>query len=194
MDQFLHFIPSAAASPYAFGAYAVSAALFFLVGAKLKTVRSVLKVIDHVPESDRRHTIESITNSVIPDHISADEWIRSNRNRAIFQLTGVALFLVAAIAIIDVVVGSGGPGPPPPETQALAEAQSFLGKLDDKDYRSAFDSMADIFRQTFRLQDWLMASETYRTPLGKAAGRTYVESSAGQQPYGGRQYNCHRSA
>ena len=188
MNGFLKLIPGAVANPYAYGAYAIAAALFVLVGARLRSVRVVLREIRHVPEEDRRHVIESVTNSIIPETITAAEWVRSNRNRSIFQLLAVVVLLGAAIITIAI-LSPNTIKPAPPEKEAAAEAEAFLAKLDAGDYSGAYSRMAGDFRQTFPLDKWLTASATYRTPLGAATARKNAEASASEQSFGGRPFN-----
>lgn len=191
MDEFLKFIPAAATSPYAYGVYAICAALFVLIGSRLRTVQTVLRRIEQVPTEDRRHVIESITNSVIPSTITAEQWIRNNRNRGVFQLAGVVAILVTALATIDILHVGVDVDPPPPESQADAESKTFLSKLDAGNYSGAYLQMSADFRQTFPLQKWLSASQTFRAPLGAKANRVEVNSGAGEQAFGGRQFNVH---
>ena len=188
MNAFLKLIPEAVVNPYAYGAYAIAAVLFVLVGARLRTVRVVLREIGHVPEADRRHVIESITNSVIPETITAAEWVRSNRNRSIFQLLAVFLLLGATISTIAI-LRPPTTTPPPPEKEAAAEAQAFPAILDGGDYSSAYARMSSHFRNTFSLDKWLTASTTYRTPLGLATARKNADASATEQSLGGRPLN-----
>jgi Protein of unknown function (DUF4019) len=191
LNDFLKFIPAAATSPYAYGVYAICAALFVLVGSRLRTVQTVLKRIARVPTEDRRHVIESVTNSVIPDTITADPWIRNNRNRALFQLAAVVAILAAALATIDILRVGIDLKPPPTESQAAEESKAFLSKLDAGNYSGAYYQMSNDFRQTFPLQRWLSASETFRAPLGAQTNRIDASSGAGEQAFGGRELNLH---
>ena len=189
-SEFLRLIPSAAQSPFAFAAYAICAALFVFVGARLRRIRLALRQIKHVPEGDRRRVIEAITQSVIPDSITADQWIRSNRNRYIFELGAVVALLAAAIAVIALLRGTVSTATkPPPTAEAIAEAHRFLEHLDSGDYSAAYQSMGEQFRSTFPLDRWLTLSARYRAPLGAMQNRADADSEAGQQTFAGQSFN-----
>jgi hypothetical protein len=175
MRDFLQAIPAAASSGYALVAYAICAALFVLAGAKLRTVRAVLKAIALVPEGDRKHVIESITGSVIPEKISADDWIRHNRERWIFLLVATALILLAAIASIAA-MQPARPGKPPSADEARQAALAWLAKSDLGSYKVTYAEMDESFRESYSIEWWLQASERYRTPLGRVEQR--VEATA----------------
>ena len=189
MKDFLGLIPQAATSPYAFAAYAICATLFVLVGARLRTVRSVLKELKQVPKEDRRRVIESVTNSVIPSSITAEEWIRSNRNRSLFQLGAIVVLLGSAISVIAILGAGNTIKPPPPEALAAVEAHAFLAKLDAGDYAGAYQQMADEFKPSYPLQRWLTTSSIYRAPLGSTINRIDVNSAPGQSAFRGKNYN-----
>jgi hypothetical protein len=176
MNEFLASIPAAAASPYALVAYAIAAVLFLLGGARLRTVQTVLKAIASVPPGDRKHVIESITGSVIPDRISAEQWIRHNRNRWVFLLIGTALILLTTLGTIAA-MNPSGPGKAPDSEGARDVAKSWLAKMDAEQYHVAFDDMFVGFRQAHTLEWWVDASQTYRRPLGRVEFRQEANSA-----------------
>lgn len=180
MNEFLRAIPAAATSPYALAAYAIAAVLFLLAGAHLKTVRSVLKAISNVPPSDRRGLIESITGSVIPEKITANEWIRNNRNRWIFLLVATTIILFSTIGIIALYQPSIEPGPQPTEESARAEANAWLRKTDSGDIDGAYAAMFNGFRKNHSQDEWLERFAMYRSPLGKVESRKIASSTPSQ--------------
>jgi hypothetical protein len=180
MNEFISAISMAATSPYALVAYAIAAILFLWGGARLRTVQTVLKAIASVPPSDRKHVIESITNSVIPDTISAEEWIRHNKSRSIFLLIGTAMVLTASLGAIAIINPSPGPGEPPPSEATREVASSWLKKMDAGEYNAAFEETFIGFRKAHSLEWWLKASHTYREPLGNVESRMEANSSSSE--------------
>src|SRR5262245_53161380 len=105
MRSFFLSLPAAATSSYALVAYAICGALFLFRGAKVAMLRSVLRKIKDVPRGERRHVIESVTNSVLPTAITAEEWIRNNRNRWVYLLCGALIVCASAVATVAVTMG-----------------------------------------------------------------------------------------
>lgn len=190
MAGFLQQIPNAAESPFAFAAYAICAALFILVGARIRRIRLVLRQLRDIPEKDRRRVIGTITNSVIPESITADQWIRSNRNRYLYELGAVVALLASAIAVITLLRGTpSAPSTPPSTAEARAEAQRFLRDMDSGKYSAAYDKMLAQFRNTFSRDMWLKATAEYRAPLGVVENRLDSDSEAGEQTFGHQSFN-----
>lgn len=103
MGDFIDAIPAASTSPLAFAAYAIAAVLFLMAGAQLRLSKAFLQKISDVPPKERRRTLEIAADTVLPESISAEEWIRLKRLRWTFMLIGsVALigFSVAVIALL----------------------------------------------------------------------------------------------
>ena len=109
MEEFLRSIPAAASSPYALAAYAIAAVLFLFAGARLRVAKLILKEVRSVPSHERRRTIEIATGTVLPEHISAEQWIRHNRLRWSFLLLASLLIAALAVVIIALLNPSAGP-------------------------------------------------------------------------------------
>jgi Protein of unknown function (DUF4019) len=181
LEGFLRAIPAAATSELALVAYAICGVLFLLAGAKLRAIRAVLRSLADVPAADRRHVIEAVTGSVIPARISADDWIRHNRNKWLFLLCASALILVATIVAIAFLGPRGdvGPGPPPPADVAIAESDQWLKGIDAGDYKGSYDVMLKGFRERHSLQQWLSTLERYHRPLGRVESRQVAGTQSG---------------
>jgi hypothetical protein len=99
MGEFLKAIPAAAANPLALVAYAISAILFVYGGAKLVQTRAILKQILAVPVEQRKAVIQLAADTVLPDTVSAEHWIKVNRIRA-------SVLVIIAILISLTVLGA----------------------------------------------------------------------------------------
>ncbi|MFY9820897.1 MAG: hypothetical protein WAM82_05910 [Thermoanaerobaculia bacterium] len=102
MGEFLKSIPAAASSPYALVAYAIAALLFLLAGARLRTTQLLMAKITAIPEAERRRALEIATGTVLPTHISPEQWIRHSRLRWRFLLLGALLIVLLALATITI--------------------------------------------------------------------------------------------
>src|SRR5271157_138023 len=100
MEEFLRSIPAAGSSPYAFAAYAIAALLFLFAGARLRMAKLLLAKINSIPEAERRRALEIATGTVLPTHISPEQWIRHSRMRWTFLLLGSLLIVLLAVATI----------------------------------------------------------------------------------------------
>lgn len=103
MEEFIHSIPAAASSPYALAAYAIAAVIFLFAGARLRLAKALLARIDSIPPEERRRTVEVATGTVLPTHISPEQWIRNNRLRWAFLLAASILIVMLVIAIVAMV-------------------------------------------------------------------------------------------
>lgn len=103
MEDFIRSIPAAASSPYALAAYAIAAVIFLFAGARLRLAKALLAKIDTIPPEERRRTVEIATGTVLPTHISPEQWIRNNRLRWAFLLAASILIVMLVIAIVAIV-------------------------------------------------------------------------------------------
>lgn len=104
MNNFLNSIPAAATSEFALVAYAIAAILFIIAGAKLQMAKLTFARIELLPESERRRALEIATGNVLPTHVTADQWIRHERQKWTFLLIGavlIALMTVVTIALVN---------------------------------------------------------------------------------------------
>lgn len=100
MEEFIRAIPAAASSPYAFAAYAIAALVFVFAGERIRMAKLLLARITSIPETERRRALEIATGTVLPTHISPEEWMRHNRMRWIFLLLGASLIVILTISTI----------------------------------------------------------------------------------------------
>jgi hypothetical protein len=103
MELFFRSIPAAASSPYAFAAYTIAAVIFLFAGARLRMAKLLLAKITSIPEPERRRALEIATGTVLPTHISPDQWIRLSSLRWTFLLLGSLLVVIFAIVTIAIV-------------------------------------------------------------------------------------------
>jgi len=182
MDGFLSAIPAAASSPYAFGAYAICALLWLFGGAKLRELRSILRVIKDVPASQRAALIQATTGRILPKHITAEQWIRHSRHQGFISLG--AGMLIAASVVAIVAMRNIDPDPPPGEAPPFAEANqvvnSLLAQMDAGQYSDAWDAFYSAKKLSMPIDHWLALSKTWRAPLGSAQSRIDAGSTAGE--------------
>jgi hypothetical protein len=101
LKAFLKAIPQAASNPMALTAFAIAALLFLFGGFKLvqlQLVLSPLKKRSLKPEQFRE-AIELALNTKLPKAITAQQWIRHNR-----QQNGAMLGLAVILALLTVAV------------------------------------------------------------------------------------------
>ena len=104
MEEFVRSLPAAASSPYALTAYAIAALLFLFAGAKLRMAKLLMKRITSIPEGERCRALEIMTGTVLPTHVSPEQWIQHSRLRWKFLLLGsplIVLLTIATIAILN---------------------------------------------------------------------------------------------
>lgn len=104
MNRFLNAIEAAATNEYSFAAYAIAAILFLVSGAKLRMAKLTFSKIELLPENERRRALEIATGSVLPSQVSAEEWLRHERQKWTFLLFGavlIALLTILTIAIVN---------------------------------------------------------------------------------------------
>lgn len=104
MEDFLRAVPQAASNAFALAAYAIAAILFLFAGARLRTTKLLMGKIETIPEAERRRALEIATGTVLPIHISPEQWIRLSRIRWVFLLIGsilIAVLTVTTIAIVN---------------------------------------------------------------------------------------------
>jgi len=102
MEEFIRSIPTAASSPYAFAAYAIAALVFIFAGERIRMAKLLLSRITSIPENERRRALEIATGTMLPTHISPEDWIRHNRMRWLFLLGGAVLIVILTISIIAI--------------------------------------------------------------------------------------------
>jgi hypothetical protein len=100
MEEFIRAIPAAASSPYAFAAYAIAALVFVFAGERIRMAKILLSRITSIPKNERRRALEIATGTILPTHISPEDWIRHNRMRWLFLLLGAVLIVILTISII----------------------------------------------------------------------------------------------
>ena len=107
MEEFIRSIPAAASSPYALTAYAIAAVIFLFAGARLRLAKALLAKIDAIPPEERRRAVEIATGTVLPTHISPEQWIRNNRLRWAFLLAVSILIVILVTAVVAIANPSG---------------------------------------------------------------------------------------
>ena len=107
MEELIRSIPAAASSPYALAAYAIAAVVFLFAGARLRLAKALLAKIETIPPEERRRTVEIAAGTVLPTHISPEQWIRNNRMRWSFLLSASFLIVILVIVIVALVNPAG---------------------------------------------------------------------------------------
>jgi hypothetical protein len=98
MDAFLRAVPDAAKSPYTLIAYLAAVILTLWGGNRLAMVRAVTKSMGAGETAVK--AVGIVTNTVVPDKITAEQWIRSNRQRGYFLLAVSIVLVIAAISVV----------------------------------------------------------------------------------------------
>jgi hypothetical protein len=171
MDGFLQAIPAAASSPYALVAYGICAVLFLFAGFKLRELRSVLRVIKDVPAPQRAPLIQAVTGKILPARITAEQWIRNNRNQGILLVAGAIIVMGGAVGTVAFINRDPAPGVGPPIAEANEAIAAFLKLMDASQYEEAWERFYPANKEAMPKPRWLELSARYRAPLGSVDGR-----------------------
>ena len=103
-DSFIKAIPYAAKSPLALIGYAIAMIGFVVWGYQIHELRQVRKMLRgrKLSGDALKEIIQVTTNTVLPEKISGEQWLRAQRGRAILTIVaaiGVACLVLAGIAI-----------------------------------------------------------------------------------------------
>jgi hypothetical protein len=122
LEAFLRAIPEAAKSPYALIAYITSAILFIASLSFRGHVKTVLGIIDKVPEHERKSVIETALNTKLPAKLSGEQYLRREKTRFAFLASLACLVLIGGISTIAI-LRLAGAQPPPPSKNARIRVQ-----------------------------------------------------------------------
>ncbi|HKO48062.1 MAG TPA: hypothetical protein VJV79_10080 [Polyangiaceae bacterium] len=101
ISEFLTAIPSAAASPGAFAAYALAVLSSTLIALKVRRNQQVLAHLKDFPESQRLKVLElEMGNVSVPTGLTPEQWLRSRIHSYLF----VGFAAVCAVALVVSVV------------------------------------------------------------------------------------------
>jgi len=101
---FLKAIPAAATNPYSLVAYAICAVLFIISAVQRTHLKTLLTRIEAVPESERRAAIEVALNTKLPSSLSANQYLRIQKQRYIFSGSMALLVLIATVTVVALVL------------------------------------------------------------------------------------------
>lgn len=106
VPEFLKAIPDAASSPFAIFAYVVAAIVLFFGGRSIRQLKIVAKIVRHknasTPEqlAELREAIKVATGTVLPDTISPQDYLASQKHQGIILVSISAMLLISVVAII----------------------------------------------------------------------------------------------
>lgn len=111
VDSFLRAIPEAAKSPYSLIAYVVAALLFIVSATKLtqvkkKTTQLILAKIESVNPNQRKHVIDGILGTILPDQLTGDQYLHGQKMRYVFLAFIALLAVIGPIIVIALVISS----------------------------------------------------------------------------------------
>jgi hypothetical protein len=92
-------LPSIAGSPLAILAYFVVIGVWLLSYLRTARFRLLVDRIKTLPEADRRRVLEAEMNTVIPQSITAEEWLRSRRQ--LYVTIAYVLTLLAVVFLVS---------------------------------------------------------------------------------------------
>jgi len=101
---FLNALPQAATSPYALAAYICTILAWIIVSYRVTRNKNLLDKISDLPEQDRIHAISAEMGTPIPPGLTAEEWLRSLRNKYIvigFVVLVISTGAVACVALLQ---------------------------------------------------------------------------------------------
>ena len=94
-------LPAIATSPLAFVGYALTIAAWAFAVYRSSRLKLLLQKLPDIPAADRAKTIQLELGEVLPENISAEQWLRARNQRhflaafVIFVLTAAAIGVVA---------------------------------------------------------------------------------------------------
>jgi hypothetical protein len=161
LTVFLRSLPTAASSPLALLAYALTLLAAVFLATRVSRNRNLLRRIDKFPLRERRSVLQAEMETVIPKEISAEEWITLRTRRLYFfafALICACVTLVFVIALSSarplvqpaLAVGGQGPSFDPPRLQgrtldACIVSSQFPSRSNLQCVRSAQQLIANAF-------------------------------------------------
>ncbi|WP_297771566.1 hypothetical protein [uncultured Roseovarius sp.] len=102
LQSLIQTLPDVAGSPLALVAYlaTVSAVIFFW--SRSARIKLLLSKLEKVPESDVADLIKHEMGAILPENISADEWLKSRRQSYYFYATLSILFVVIVVLALGI--------------------------------------------------------------------------------------------
>jgi hypothetical protein len=126
LKKALDALPQVAASPMAFVGYVLTIAAWIYAISRSQRLKTVLDRIKDVPPSERAKVIQLELGEVLPEKITAEQWMRSKKHRYFFG--AFVLLLATVLAVGAMAMWAGGASlsvddlrvvvPSPPENQA----------------------------------------------------------------------------
>ena len=105
MDEFSAFlkaIPSAAASPLALIAYLAAIGAWLAIGWRLKILQEVSRQLPLLPEHERSGTVRAALNRPVPPNLTAEQFLRGQRD--FYVLVGFIAICVVVVVIAGISV------------------------------------------------------------------------------------------
>jgi hypothetical protein len=103
INDFLAAIPSAASSPLALIAFLATIMAWVYTKLKTSRLKVVLPHILNIPERDRRKVIRELLGEIVPESMTANEWIAQKKNGYLliaYLATLAFILIVGALAIV----------------------------------------------------------------------------------------------
>jgi hypothetical protein len=100
LKALLSAIPDAAASPYAFLAYAIATAAWVFVAINVTKVKDLSSKTENLPEPDRLPFLETVLNRARPPGLTAQQWLGNERTKYIFWAAVVLILCLTAVVAL----------------------------------------------------------------------------------------------
>jgi hypothetical protein len=109
LSAFLKSLPAAASSPLALVAYVLTLLAATLLAMRVARNRNLLRRIDQIPADERRLTLQAEMDTVIPNEISAEEWVTLRTRRLYFSAFAIVCACITLVIVIA--LANGRPAP-----------------------------------------------------------------------------------
>ena len=106
-DAALRALPAIAGSPYALVAYAGALLAYVVLGWRVARNRNLLRSLEKVPVEDRAKLLRAEMNAVVPDSISAEDWLRGKIHRYYFLAFLVVCLVIVVLAVLGFLNANG---------------------------------------------------------------------------------------
>ena len=103
----LHSIAVASNSGYAFAAYTLALIGYAALAWKVTRNRNLLRHLSSLPKQERLQALRIEMGTVIPETISAEEWIRARQHAFVYRGIVLTLVLVSVLSALVILYSNG---------------------------------------------------------------------------------------
>jgi hypothetical protein len=165
LKEALNALPSVATNPLAFAGYLVTILAWVWAVNRSRRLRLLLERLREIPEADRAAIIRHEMGAVLPENISAEQWIRSTKHWYYFLAFVLLLLTLLSVVAISAWKGSTVADRP---VQLHVTLEDIFDKL--KAHDASFERDPRVAR-TF----WLLREPGASIALGTCPGPECVQ-------------------